>query len=85
MQVTESIRNEYHQKLYRFIQYRVSDTSDADDDHQEASMRVHPRIDTLKDSKMQNIRVDEILMTGRESYRILEALHFFSIPWRAFF
>jgi RNA polymerase sigma-70 factor (ECF subfamily) len=55
MKVTESIWNEYHQKLYRFIQYRVTDTSITDDILQEVIMRVHSRIDTLKDqNKIQN-------------------------------
>jgi hypothetical protein len=34
---------------------------------------------------MQNIRIDEIHETGRESYMTLETLHFFSLQWRAFF
>jgi hypothetical protein len=31
MQVTEPILNEYHNKLHRFVQGRVSDASIADD------------------------------------------------------
>ncbi len=55
MQVTESIWNEYHNKLHRFIQGRVSDASIADDILQEVIIRVHSRINTLKDSnKIQN-------------------------------
>ena len=55
MQVIESIWNEYHNKLYRFIQGRVSDASIADDILQEVIIRVHSRINTLKDSnKIQN-------------------------------
>jgi RNA polymerase sigma-70 factor (ECF subfamily) len=55
MQVTESIWNEYHNKLHRFIQGRVSDASIADDILQEVIIKVHSRINTLKDSnKIQN-------------------------------
>ena len=55
MQVTESIWNEYHNKLHRFIQGRVSDASIADDILQEVIIKVHSRIDTLKDgNKIQN-------------------------------
>jgi RNA polymerase sigma-70 factor (ECF subfamily) len=55
MQVIESIWNEYHNKLHRFIQGRVSDASIADDILQEVIIRVHSRINTLKDiNKIQN-------------------------------
>ncbi len=55
MQVTESIWNEYHNKLYRFIQNRVSDASIADDILQEVIIKVHSRIETLKDgNKIKN-------------------------------
>ena len=55
MQVTESIWNEYHGKLHRFIQNRVTDASIADDILQDVIIKVHSRIDTLKDgNKIQN-------------------------------
>lgn len=55
MQVTESIWNDYHKKLHRFIQSRVTDTSITDDILQEVIIKVHSRIDTLKDdSKIQS-------------------------------
>ena len=55
MQVTESIWNDYHKKLHRFIQSRVTDTSIADDILQEVIIKVHSRIDTLKDgNKIQS-------------------------------
>ncbi len=55
MEAIQSIWNEYHDKLHRFIQNRVSDTSIADDIIQDVILKVHARIDTLKDSnKIQN-------------------------------
>ncbi len=55
MEAIESIWNEYHGKLYRFIQNRVSDTSIADDILQDVILKIHARIDTLKDrNKIQN-------------------------------
>ncbi len=55
MQVTELIWNEYHNKLHRFIQSRVTDASIAEDILQEVIIKVHSRIDTLKDdNKIQN-------------------------------
>ncbi len=55
MEAIQSIWNEYHDKLHRFIQNRVSDTSIADDILQDVILKVHARIDTLKDSnKIQN-------------------------------
>jgi RNA polymerase sigma-70 factor (ECF subfamily) len=53
--VTEQVWKEYHTKLHNFIQNRVGDTSRADDILQEVFLRIHSRIDTLKDrGKIQN-------------------------------
>ena len=51
----EQIWQEYHNKLYGFVQSRVSDKSIADDILQDVFTRIYSRIDTLKDnSKIQS-------------------------------
>ncbi|NIM17738.1 MAG: RNA polymerase sigma factor SigZ [Candidatus Aminicenantes bacterium] len=46
----EPIWKEYHDRLHGFIRSRVGDTSTADDILQEVFLRIHSRIDTLKES-----------------------------------
>lgn len=46
----EQIWKEYHSKLHNFIRGRVGNTSAAEDIHQEVFIRIHSRINTLKDS-----------------------------------
>ncbi len=47
---TEQIWKEYHDKLHGFIRSRVGDASTADDILQDVFLRIHSRIDTLKDA-----------------------------------
>ncbi|GMT49524.1 MAG: RNA polymerase sigma factor SigZ [bacterium] len=55
MEATESIWKKYHLKLHRFIETRVSDSFVADDILQEVFLKVHSKIDSLKDSdKLQS-------------------------------
>ena len=49
--VTESIWEQFHIKLHQFILYRVSDSSIADDILQDVFLKIHTRINTLKDNK----------------------------------
>ena len=52
---SEQIWEEYHARLHGFIQSRVGDASVADDILQEVFLRIHSRIDTLKeDRKIQS-------------------------------
>ncbi len=46
---TEDIWKEYHDKLHSFILSRVNDKSVTDDILQEVFIKIHTRIDTLKD------------------------------------
>ncbi len=46
---TEQIWQTYHTNLHRFIQSRVNNASIADDILQEVFIKIHSRIDTLKD------------------------------------
>ncbi len=51
----EPIWKEYHNKLHGFILGRVGDKSTADDILQDVFLRIHSRIDTLReDSKLQS-------------------------------
>lgn len=51
----EPIWKEYHNKLHGFILGRVNDVSTADDILQDVFLRIHSRIDTLReDSKLQS-------------------------------
>ena len=47
---TETIWNEFHSQLHRFIQNRVSEASMADDILQDVFLRIHSRIDSLRDN-----------------------------------
>lgn len=47
---TEEVWKEYHDKLHGFIRSRVGDSATADDILQEVFVRIHSRINTLKDS-----------------------------------
>jgi len=49
MKTTENIWREYHEKLKDFIKHRVSDQM-ADDILQEVFLKIHSRIDSLKES-----------------------------------
>ena len=49
MKTTEKIWLEYHEKLKNFIRYRVSDEM-ADDILQEVFIKIHSRIDSLKET-----------------------------------
>jgi RNA polymerase sigma-70 factor (ECF subfamily) len=50
MNHTEQIWKDYHDKLHGFIQNRVGDASTADDILQEVFVRIHSRIDTLRNA-----------------------------------
>ncbi len=55
MHRTEQIWHDYHTGLHRFIQNRVGDVTVADDILQDIFLRIHSRIDTLRDDrKMQS-------------------------------
>jgi RNA polymerase sigma-70 factor (ECF subfamily) len=54
MNPIESIWKDYHDKLLKFIQSRVPDPSAADDILQEVFLRIHSRIDTLKENNKLN-------------------------------
>ena len=55
IEVTESIWKQFHRQLHRFIQNRVSDPNMADDILQDVFLRIHSRINMLKDSsKLQS-------------------------------
>jgi RNA polymerase sigma-70 factor (ECF subfamily) len=55
MESIEQVWQEYHSKLHAFIQSRVNDVSVADDILQDVFIRIHSRIDMLKDtSKLQS-------------------------------
>jgi len=55
MESIEQVWQEYHHKLLAFIRSRVGDVSIADDILQDVFIRIHSRIDTLKDtSKLQS-------------------------------
>jgi len=49
MTITEKIWTEYHRKLLSFIKKRVSDAAMAEDILQEIFVKVHTRIDSLKE------------------------------------
>ncbi len=54
MNTSEQIWHEYHDRLHGFIQSRVGDPSLADDILQQVFVKIHAKIDTLKDDqKMQ--------------------------------
>jgi RNA polymerase sigma-70 factor (ECF subfamily) len=50
MSHTAQIWNDYHSKLHGFIESRVGDASIADDILQEVFVRIHSRIDTLRNA-----------------------------------
>ncbi len=50
MSQTEEIWKDYHDKLHGFIQSRVGDGLVADDILQDVFLRIHSRIDTLRDT-----------------------------------
>ncbi|MDP6778409.1 MAG: RNA polymerase sigma factor SigZ [Candidatus Latescibacteria bacterium] len=50
MSPTESIWRQHHARLHSFIQSRVGDPSVADDILQDVFLRIHSRIDSLKES-----------------------------------
>jgi RNA polymerase sigma-70 factor (ECF subfamily) len=50
MSHTAQIWNQYHSKLHGFIESRVGDASIADDILQEVFVRIHSRIDTLRNA-----------------------------------
>ncbi len=55
MEAIESIWKKYHHKLHQFIETRVSDSFVADDILQDTFLKVHSKIDSLKDSdKLQS-------------------------------
>ena len=50
MSHTAQLWNDYHSKLHGFIESRVGDASTADDILQEVFVRIHSRIDTLRNA-----------------------------------
>lgn len=55
MTITEKIWTEYHRKLLSFVKRRVSDEAIAEDILQEIFIKIHTRIDSLKDNvKLEN-------------------------------
>ncbi len=53
-QLTEQIFREYHSKLFYFVRKRVDHFDDAEDILQNVFLKIHSRIDTLKDkTKLQ--------------------------------
>ncbi len=54
-QLTEQIFEEYHSKLLGFISSRVGNSADAEDILQDTFLKIHSRINTLKeDTKIQS-------------------------------
>ncbi|MFQ5511795.1 MAG: RNA polymerase sigma factor SigZ [Candidatus Krumholzibacteriia bacterium] len=51
MSQTENIWRQYHDGLRRFIESRVGDSTESDDILQEVFLRIHSRIDTLRDDR----------------------------------
>jgi RNA polymerase sigma-70 factor (ECF subfamily) len=50
MTITENIWTEYHRKLLSFVKRRVNDETMAEDIVQEIFIKIHTRIDSLKDT-----------------------------------
>lgn len=51
MNVTDKIWDEHHEKLRAFIMKRINDHSAADDILQDVFLKIHTRIDTLKEEE----------------------------------
>ncbi|MCP4753915.1 MAG: RNA polymerase sigma factor SigZ [Proteobacteria bacterium] len=49
-QITEQVWKDYHSKLHHFILNRIGNADDADDILQDVFLKIHSRIDTLKEN-----------------------------------
>ena len=78
MNPIEQIWKEYHTGLHSFIQSRVRDESIADDILQKVFIRIHSRIDTLKNSRKMQSWIYQItrntLIDHYRSHRTMEEI-----------
>lgn len=67
-QVTERVWHDLHADLLRFIQRRVNNKTEADDVLQDVFVRIHNRIDTLKESNRLRAWVYQITRNTINDY-----------------